>query len=453
MNETTPIRVRFPPSPTGLCHVGTARMAVVNYLFARANNGAIVFRSEDTDIERSKVEYENDILESLTWLGLSWDEFYRQSERTDIYRVALEKLIASGKAYISEEESLKEKGTLVSVVRLKNPGVSITFCDIIRGDITFDTTELGDFVIARSIQDPVYHFAVVVDDALMRISHVIRGEEHISNTPRQILIQEALGFARPQYAHYPLHLGTDKSKLSKRKGDVSVRSYRDKGYLPQALLNYIPILGWTPPSAREILSLDEMIGEFTLDNLHKSGAVFDIDKLNWYNREYLLQMSENDFASGAMPILESSIHARSLTWSEIMGNKIMPLIRERISVWEDIRTLTEEGEFDFFFSDPIIDTQLLPGKGSTAPEALQHLTQVKEFIQTLSLEQFTSSENIKNALWDYATEFGRGRVLWPLRYALTGRERSPDPFIVASIVGKESVQRRIDSACELLRTF
>ena len=136
-----------------------------------------------------------------------------------------------------------------------------------------------------------------------------------------------------------------------------------------------------------------------------------------------------------------------------MGNKIMPLIRERISVWEDIRTLTEEEEFDFFFSDPIIDTQLLPGKGSTAPEALQHLTQVKEFIQTLSLEQFTSSENIKNALWDYATEFGRGRVLWPLRYALTGRERSPDPFIVASIVGKESVQRRIDSACELLRTF
>ena len=212
------VRVRFPPSPTGYCHVGTARMAIVNYLFARRRDGVVIFRSEDTDKGRSKPEFEADIMASLHWLGLSWDEFYRQSERTDVYRAAIDTLLAGGKAYISEEESKKEPGVMVRPIRLKNPGTQVTFTDIIRGDITFDTAELKDFVIARSIDDPLYHLAVVVDDADMKISHVIRGEDHISNTPRQILIQEALGYTRPEYAHYPLHLSTERSKLSKRTG-------------------------------------------------------------------------------------------------------------------------------------------------------------------------------------------------------------------------------------------
>ena len=271
-------------------------MAVLNYLFARKHGGTIVFRSEDTDKERSSPEFEEDILDSLKWLGLSWDEFYRQSERTEIYRAALRTLIDEGKAYVSEEESKKEAGVKVRIIRLKNPGTKITFTDIIRGDITFDTTELKDFAIARSDVDPLYHLAVVVDDADMKITHVIRGEDHISNTPRQILIQEALGYPRPVYAHYPLHLSADRSKLSKRTGDVAVRSYREKGYLGDALLNYIAVLGWTPPSEREILSLDEMIAEFELKDLHKSGAVFDLEKLRWYNREYLLQKTDEEFA-------------------------------------------------------------------------------------------------------------------------------------------------------------
>jgi glutamyl/glutaminyl-tRNA synthetase len=195
-----------------------------------------------------------------------------------VYRAALEKLIGEGKAYISEEESKKEPGTMVHPVRLKNPGTKITFIDLIRGEITFDTTELKDFVIARAIDDPLYHLAVVVDDADMGITHVIRGEDHISNTPRQILIQEALGFARPAYAHYPLHLSAERSKLSKRTGDVAVRSYREKGYLPEALLNYLSVLGWTPPSGKEILSLEQMVADFELTDVHKSGAIFDIEK-------------------------------------------------------------------------------------------------------------------------------------------------------------------------------
>ena len=226
------VRVRFPPSPTGYCHVGTARMAILNYMFAKRNNGTIIFRSEDTDKERSTREFEDDIIEQLHWLDLSWDEFYRTTELVGTHTKELQKLIDEDSAYLSEEESKKEPGKMARVVRMRNPGKVVTFTDVIRGEITFDTTELKDFTIARAIDDPLYNFAVVVDDASNGITHVIRGEDHISNTPRQILIQEALGYPRPLYAHYPLHLGADKSKLSKRTGDVAVRSYREKGYLP-----------------------------------------------------------------------------------------------------------------------------------------------------------------------------------------------------------------------------
>ena len=321
------VRVRIPPSPTGYCHVGTARTSLLNFLFARKNSGRLILRIEDTDKERSTPLFEKDIVDSIKWLGIEWDEFYRQSERIDIYKEKLHALINSGKAYLSEEESKKEAGKITKVVRLKNPGSAVTFNDLVRGDISFDTKELGDFVIARNIDEPLYHFAVVVDDAEMRITHVIRGEDHISNTPRQILIQEAFGFERPQYAHFPLNLAQDRSKLSKRKGDVSVRSYREKGYLPEALRNYLAVIGWTPPSGKEILTLEEMINEFDLNGIHKSGSIFDIDKLRWFNRHYLLALPEVTFVSDAVTILKESILSRQLKWDDAIGNAIIPMIK------------------------------------------------------------------------------------------------------------------------------
>ena len=444
------VRVRFPPSPTGFCHVGTARMAILNYLFAKKHGGVVIFRSEDTDKERSTKEFEEDIIDNLSWLGLSWDEFYRQSERTELYRTSLHTLIAEGKAYVSDEESKKEPGVRVKIIRLKNPGTKITFTDTIRGDITFDTTELGDFAIARAEDDPLYHLAVVVDDGDMRITHVIRGEDHISNTPRQILIQEALGLPRPEYAHYPLHLAADRSKLSKRKGDVAVRSYREKGYLAPALLNYLATLGWTAPSGKEILTLEEMIGEFELADIHKSGAVFDIEKLNWYNRQYLQAMPLEDFAAESNKMLKDAVGLKGIAWNEDMGTSLAPLIRERIAVWEELREHAQAGEFDFFFADPKPESSRIPqGKVSTA-DTIRHLESVKKFLGELPAEAYADPERIKAAVWEYAGAEGRGAVLWPLRYSLTGLERSPDPFEVAHLIGKQATLRRIDTALSLL---
>ena len=444
------VRVRFPPSPTGYCHVGTARMAIINFLFARKHGGTIIFRSEDTDKERSTKEFETDIADSLHWLGIEWDEFYRQSERTEIYRAALHALIDSGKAYVSEEESKKEAGTMMRVVRLKNPGTNVTFTDLVRGDITFNTAELGDFVIARSVDDALYHFAVVVDDAAMNITHVIRGDDHISNTPRQILIQEALGYARPEYAHYPLLLGADKSKLSKRTGDTSVKSYRDAGYLPGAFFNYIAMLGWTPESEREVMSVDEMIHEFEIAHLHKSGAVFDIEKLRWFNRQYLLAMPEDKFSGAALGIMEDSVVKRGLEWRPQTGALLINLVRERISVWEDARQLIAGGELDYFFSEPALNPAEIPGKKSTPEAAIKHLNVLREIVTEVPEPEFAGAETIKAAVWDYAAREGTGAVLWPFRYALSGLARSPDPFFIASVLGKQAVLRRIAAAVSAL---
>lgn len=444
------VRVRFPPSPTGYCHVGTARMAIINFLFAKKNGGTIIFRSEDTDKERSKPEFETDIVDSLHWLGIGWDEFYRQSERTDMYREALHSLINSGKAYVSEEESKKEAGKMMKVVRFKNPGTTITFTDLVRGDITFDTAELGDFVIARSVDDALYHFAVVVDDAAMNITHVIRGDDHISNTPRQILILEALGYERPKYAHYPLLLGADKSKLSKRTGDTSVKSYRDEGYLAPAFLNYIAVLGWTPASQREILSLSEMIEEFDVKDLHKSGAVFDIEKLRWFNRQYLLAMPPEEFSRAALVVMEESVVKRGLEWRPQTGALLLNLVRERISVWEDARALIQGGELDYFFSEPALEPAEIPGRKSTPEAAIRHLNALSGIVREVPETEFAGAEAIKAAVWDYAAREGTGAVLWPLRYALSGLSRSPDPFFIASVLGKQSVLRRITAAVSAL---
>ncbi len=247
---------RIPPSPTGRLHIGTARTALFNYLYAKNQGGKIIFRSEDTDTARSKPEFEKEIMDGLSWLGLSWDSFSRQSERGERYTELLQKIVAEGKAYVSKEPAKDDPSRDVEVVRLKNPGVEVIFEDAIRGPINTHTGELGDFVIARSLTDALYHFAVVVDDMDGGVTHVIRGEDHISNTARQILIQEALGAVRPVYAHLPLILASDRSKMSKRHGAVSLVEYQEQGFLPESIINYLGLLGWNPGDEREDFSLE-----------------------------------------------------------------------------------------------------------------------------------------------------------------------------------------------------
>ncbi|KKT14489.1 MAG: Glutamate-tRNA ligase [Parcubacteria group bacterium GW2011_GWC1_43_30] len=272
------IITRFPPSPTGNFHVGSARTALFNFLFARKNNGKFILRIEDTDKARSKKEFEDDIFESLEWLGLKYDEFYRQSDRGKIYRTYIEKILDDGSIYEDEDK----------IIRFKNPNKKVKFNDLVRGEIEFDTTELKDFIIAKSVDEPLYHLAVVIDDFESNITHVIRGEDHISNTPRQILIQEAIGAPRPIYAHLPLILAPDRSKLSKRKHgeSVSLNYYRDKGYSPEAMINYLALLGWNPGTEQEIFTLDELINVFDFSRVHKGGAIFDEKKLAWVNRKH-----------------------------------------------------------------------------------------------------------------------------------------------------------------------
>jgi len=281
------IITRFPPSPTGLFHIGSARTALFNYLFAKNQGGEMILRFEDTDRERNKREFEDDILAGLEWLGIEFSgEIQRQSERTEIYKKYLNKLIEADKAYVSKEDPSVGASTELSrmssgqgkrrreeVIRFRNPGGEISFDDLVRGVVKFDVEELGDFVIAKSLDEPLYHLAVVVDDHEMEITHVIRGDDHISNTPRQILILEALGFKKPFYAHIPLILAPDRSKLSKRHGTVSINEYREKSYLPEALINYLAFLGWNPGGEKEIFSMEELIKEFSLEKVQKGGAM------------------------------------------------------------------------------------------------------------------------------------------------------------------------------------
>jgi len=297
---------RFPPSPTGHLHIGSARTALFNYLFAKHNNGSMRLRFEDTDKERSKKEFEDDIIEGLRWLGLysETSEVPRQSERTEIYKKHLIPLLEKGFAYEAEEaKNTPDK----KVVRFKNPNKTISFFDLVRGDVTFDTTELGDFVIARNTEEPLYHLAVVIDDHEMGVTHVIRGEDHISNTPRQILIQEAIGASRPLYAHIPLILGKDKSKLSKRHGAISVTEYRNQGFLPEALVNFLALIGWNPGGEREVYSLNELVALFSLEKVQKGGAKFDLDKLRWMNKEYLRKVPKEEFELHALEFLPEAI--------------------------------------------------------------------------------------------------------------------------------------------------
>ncbi len=445
---TEPVVTRIAPSPTGEMHIGTVRTALFNYLFAKHYGGTYFVRIEDTDKERNRPEWTEGILKDFTWCGLVPDHVYVQSEHLPRHRELLHSLIESGKAYVSKELAKDDSSREVEVVRLKNPGASITFNDLVRGEVTFDTTELGDFVIARSIDDPLYHFAVVVDDADSKVSHIIRAEEHISNTPRQILIQEALGFSRPHYAHIPLILAPDRSKLSKRKHGASLRNYREQGYLPQGVINYLALLGWNPGTDEEYFTLEDLVTRFSLDQVQKSGAMFDEKKMRWFNREHLLQLDQETFSEQAKTFFTPDT-SHALEKSGHMDDALT-MLRDRIETYGDIKTLDEAGEFSYLTHTPEYEvSKLLWKQDPDLSVSKKHLEMVVGFLEPLLNDTWTK-ESVREAVWNYAESAGKGSVLWPFRVALTGRDKSPDPFEVAGILGKDETISRVKSALQRL---
>ncbi len=451
------IVTRFAPSPTGLFHVGSYRTALFSYLYARQHGGKFILRIEDTDRLRSKPEYEANILESLKWMGLEYDEQYRQSEQAPTHRKYLERMIAEGKAYVSREPAKDKEGNPVldpasgqpkmnDLIRFKNPGTKVAFADLIRGKIEMETADLKDFVIAKNLDTPLFHLAVVVDDFTEGVTHIIRGEDHISNTPRQILIQRAIGAPEPIYAHLPLVLGEDRSKLSKRKGALAVTEYRDQGFLPEALINGMALLGWNPGTDQEILSKDDLLKLFDLSKIQKGGAIFDQKKLRWINKEYLKQQP--------IEIIESALATVSGSGDAALIKKLAPVVLERIDTIGDIKTLFAAGEFIYFFKKPIFTAdakkQLLWKDEPSAGKTVERLTHAVALLKALPEADFTDQEKVKQSLWKYAEEQGRGCVLWPMRFALSGVAKSPDPFTLASLLGKDETLARLNEAIILL---
>lgn len=403
---------RFPPSPTGPLHIGNVRTALFNYLFAKHHGGDFAIRIEDTDKARSKKEYEADMLENLEWLGLRGDgALWRQSERAIVYKKYLSKLIDENKAYLSNEiegdpTSLRIHGAWhKEVIRFKNANRIIAFDDLVRGRVEFDTTELGDFIIARNLDEPLYHLAVVVDDFETGVTHVIRGEDHISNTPRQILLQEALGIARPTYAHLPLILAPDRSKLSKRQHgeSVSLNYYRAKGYLPEAILNYLALLGWNPGTAQEIFTMAELVAVFDISKVHQGGAIFDEKKLAWVHRQHVHFLS---------PVAKQKMIAKDFDVQKAL----------------------------------MLDSRELCWKSVSSEETVRHLLKAKEIL----MEGGDGSDSGAN-LMAYAEAVGKGNVLWPVRYALSGERKSPDPLTLIAILGREESMKRIEQAVAILK--
>lgn len=395
----------------------------------------MVFRIEDTDKERSKKEYEENIIECLKWLGITYDSGpFRQSERNEIYTKYLKKMLENGSAYISKET----EGDRSEVIRFKNPNKKITFTDLIRGDVTMDTTDLEDFVIARSMEEPLYHLTVVVDDHEMGVTHVIRGDDGISNTPRQILIQEGIGAQRPLYAHIPLILAADRSKLSGRHGAVSVTEFRDMGYLPEAFINFLALLGWNPGTEQEIFSMDELVKIFSLEKVQKAGAIFNVEKLNWFNKKYIEKLDNVTLMKHAEKFIPKDVPQKYLS-------TLAPLIKEKISYFAQIPELFK-GELSFVYGTGKYPKEKLMWKQETDISASKNnLKLVIDVISNMKDTQFNAAD-IKSQIWPLAEKIGKGNVLWPMRFALSGQDRSPDPFVISAILGKEETLARLTSA-------
>ncbi len=408
----------------------------------------MLLRMEDTDKERSKKEFEENILEGLDWLGIEHEgEMFRQSERTEIYKKYLQKLIDNGLAYEAEEN----KEATGKVVRFKNPGKEVIFNDLIRGEIKVDISDLGDFVVARSMDEPLYHLAVVIDDAESGVTHILRGEDGLSNTPRQIALQEALGFETPIYAHIPFILGPDKSKLSKRHGAKSVLEYQKAGFLAEAVLNFLAMLGWRSKTddEKEIWTLDELIEDFDINGIQKSPAVFNEEKLLWINKEHLKKLSDDEYWSSLLDFAGADL--REALATKHVKDALLQDSRERLSVYSEINEMQDAGEFNWLLKDEIeLNAEDLIWKKSSKEETERHLEKLLEILCDPKLGDL-SKERAEELIMPYAEQEGKGDVLWPLRYALSGQKRSPNPFILIAALGKDKTCIRIKDALETLQ--
>ncbi len=479
------IRVRFAPSPTGQLHVGNARTALFNYLYARKTGGTFLLRLEDTDAERSTTEAEQSILEDLRWLGLEWDEGpgrpgeygpYRQSERREIYSRYAAELLEKGNAYRcyctpeeldekrkrslargvppkydgrcrnlkpEEEQAFRDAGRAASL-RFKVETRRVDFEDLIKGRMSFEGQTLGDFIILRSDGTAPYNFAVVVDDALMQITHVIRGEDHLTNTPRQLLVYHALGWAAPKFAHPPMILGPDRSPLSKRHGATSVAYFREEGFLPEALVNYLALLGWSVEDGQEILSLEELSHKFSLGRVSRSSAVFDLEKLKWVNRAHLKKLTEEQLLERTRQTLQNSgldVSGVGESWLRSAVGMFLPEVETLKDLADRLRVFLDEG----LGWEPEAK-QLLESE-----ETRKVLTGLQEELG--GAEEITQ-ENYKPMISALAKRVGvSGRRLYlPLRAALTGKMHGPELDKVFILLGKEKILARTRAACRSVET-
>lgn len=501
------IRVRFAPSPTGYLHIGSLRTALYNFLFAKKYKGKFILRIENTDIKREVPGAIENLIKTLKDIGLDYDEGivlvkggkkikskgkygpYIQSERLKIYQKFAEKLVKQGNAYYcfcsketlakmreeqikrkmppmydkrcrkltkkEVEERIKNKNPYVIRLKVPEKGI-IKFKDLIRGEVEFDFKNIDDQILLKSDGYPTYHLAVVIDDHLMKITHVIRGEEWLPSVPKHLLIYQALGWKPPQFAHLPLILNPDRSKLSKRYSDVAVESYLKNGYLPEALINFIALLGWNPGDEREIFSLKELIQKFSLERVQKSGAIFNQEKLDWLNGYYIRHKEVNQLTKLCLPYLikEGLIKIinskfQILDSGEIVNfswlKKIVALEQERIKKLSDLPKLA-----DFFFKEKLdYQPKILAWKNMEKNEVKNNLNLIKNKLEELP-KKFFKKEKIYNLLMELAKVKGNGQIFWPLRVALTGKEASPPPAEIAEILGKEKVIKRIEKAIRLL---
>ncbi len=447
MGEVTGVRVRFAPSPTGYLHIGGARTALFNWLFARHHNGVFILRIEDTDIKRSEDKYLKEILDSLKWLGLDWDEGpYFQSKRFDLYKEYAERLIKQGDAYLTSEEGKEGK---TQAVRFKISREIVYIDDLIHGRIQFDNSLIeDDLVIMKSDGSPTYNFACVIDDATLGITHVIRGDDHISNTPKQIPLYKALGFDTPEFAHIPLILGEDRSRLSKRHGAASITSYLEEGYLPEALVNYLALLGWSPGGDREIMDIEVLKKEFSLSRVNKTGAAFNEEKLDWINKQYIKRYDENSLADLIMPLLKEKgcLKDSPLASRQEKGwvTEIVRLYQPRIKTLSDFLTQTE-----FFFSDEVrydISAKekffAKDGLGDIFERLIQGLERLEGFgIKDIEISIRTLADELK---------IGLGDIVHPVRVALTGKSVSAGLFEIMALLGKDRVRLRLKSALDII---
>ena len=476
MNER--VRVRFAPSPTGHLHVGGARTALYNWLFARHHGGGFLLRIEDTDVDRSTEESVEAIVESLKWLGLDWDEApYRQAERLSIYREYAERLLKAGRAYqcVCTPEELEERRRAALAagrsphydgrcrdrrvepgrpwslrLRVLDSGVTVVD-DLIHGEVRFDNAELDDFILMRSDGMPTYNFAVVVDDGLLQITHVIRGDDHLSNTPKQTQVYHALELPVPRFAHVPMILGPDRTRLSKRHGATSVLAYRDLGYLPQAMVNYLVRLGWSHGD-QEIFSREELIGYFDIGQVGHAPAIFDQAKLDWLNAHYLREADPKWLADLLLPFFEQAeippgaIEAKAGAWSGsgkegTFGEAVIRTFRERA------KTLRELAQNSRFLFRVRIDYDPQAVEKQLRPQALTHLRELYGRLQQVSPFDAATLEGLYR---DFAAERGLklGDVAQPTRVAVTGGSVSPPLFLVMELAGREICLERLATVLE-----